>query len=99
MPRRKTRTVNPFIAETDHMGQMTVRQLVELVRTKEFPKGLDTRICIGDIDGNLGVNANIQVTAHRLEDVVLSIDEHDGDMQYADALIGALSEQENVCDG
>lgn len=78
--------VNPFRDSPQHMGEMTVRQLVDLVSTDEFPKGLDTRICIGDVEGNLGVNAVILVVAHRPEDVVLAIDEHGGDMTYGDGL-------------
>lgn len=84
---RPAKTCNPFIENAEHMGEMTVRQLVELVSTTEFPKGLDTRICIGDVEGNLGVNATVMVTAHRPEDVVLSIDEHGGDMGYCDRLL------------
>lgn len=79
--------VNPFTGNPDYMGPMTVRQLVALVSTAEFPKGLDTRICIGDVEGNLGVNHMIQVTAHQPGDVVLSIDENEGDMGYADSLL------------
>ena len=78
--------VNPFRDDPEHMGEMTVRQLVDLVSTDEFPQGLDTRICIGDVEGNLGVNATILVVAHRPEDVVLAIDEHGGDMTYGDGL-------------
>lgn len=85
-PAAKT-PVNQFAKNPDYMGPMTVRQLVELVSTAEFPKGLDTRICIGDVEGNLGVNHMIQVTAHKPGDVVLSIDENEGDMGYADSLL------------
>ena len=75
-------TDNPFITDPGHMGAMTVRQLVELVETCEFPKGLDTRICVGDVEGNNGVNPTICVTAHKPGDVVLSIDPHEGDENY-----------------
>ena len=85
--RRNPRTANPFLANTEHMGEMTVRQIVELVSTGEFPKGLDTRICIGDVEGNLGVNPIVMVTAHKPEDVVLSMDMHGGDMEYCDSLL------------
>lgn len=80
---------NPFVNDPHHMGEMTVRQLVELVSTVEFPKGLDTRICIGDVEGNLGVNAVLMVTAHQPGDIVLSIDENSGDQGYVDALLPA----------
>jgi len=62
---------------------MTVAQLVELVcDRKEFPEGLDTRICVGDVEGNLGVNPTLTVVAHKPGDVVIAIDEHGGDMDY-----------------
>ena len=85
--RRNPKTVNQFLANPEHVGEMTVRQLVELVSTDEFPKGLDTRICIGDVEGNLGVNSSVTVTAHKPNDVVLSMDMHGGDMKYYDALL------------
>ena len=46
------------------------------------PNGLDTVIRVGDVEGNLGVNGTIMVTAHRPGDVVLSIDPHGGDEGY-----------------
>lgn len=74
---------NPFVDDPNHFGEMTVAQLVELVcDRKEFPKGLDTRICIGDVEGNNSVNPTICVTAHKPGDVVLSIDPHEGDEEY-----------------
>ena len=79
---KKTKIDNPFVSDPQHMGEMTVRQLVDLVNTSEFPKGLDTRICIGDVEGNNGVNPTICVTAHKPGDVVLSIDPHEGDEEY-----------------
>ena len=95
MPQKKSKakqaasrkTGNKFLLDPEHMGEMTVRQLVELVSTGEFPKGLDTRICIGDVEGNLGVNPIVMVTAHKPEDVVLSMDMHGGDMEYCDSLL------------
>lgn len=78
---------NPFVTDPQHMGPMTVRMLVDLVSTNEFPRGLDTRIMIGDTEGNQGVNDMICVTAHKPEDVVLSIDPNTGDMGYLDSLI------------
>ena len=36
--RIKSKPANPFIENADHMGEMTVRQLVELVSTPEFGK-------------------------------------------------------------
>lgn len=77
---------NPFMQNPEHMGELTVRQLVEVVGTDEFPLGLDTRICIGDVEGNLGVNPCIMLTAHKQNDVVLSIDENTGDMGYLEEL-------------
>lgn len=75
--------VNPFIEDKSHYGSMTVRQLVGIVGdTGEFPKGLDTRICIGDVEGNNGVNPSMMVTAHKPGDIVLSIDPHEGDEEY-----------------
>ena len=56
--RIKSKSANPFLENSDHMGEMTVRQLVELVSTPEFPKGLDTTIRIGDVEGNNGVNGD-----------------------------------------
>lgn len=70
---------NPWAKDPNHFGEMTVRELVGLVLTKEFPAGLDTKIKIGDVEGNEGVNRTIFVTAHRPGDVVLSVDMHCGD--------------------
>lgn len=82
-PNGKNRAKNPFIADRDHMGELTVRQLMEVVAEhKEFPKGLDTVIRIGDVEGNNGVNGNICLTSHKKGDVVLSIDPHAGDLSY-----------------
>ena len=78
----KSKSVNPFLENSDHMGEMTVRQLVELVSTSEFPKGLDTTIRIGDVEGNNGVNGDVCVCAHKPGDVVLSIDPNAGDEEY-----------------
>ena len=69
---------NPWKADNNHVGQMTVRELVGLVLTPEFPKGLDTRIMVGDVEGNEGTNGTFCVTAHKPGDVVLSIDMHCG---------------------
>ena len=33
--RIKSKSANPFLENADHMGEMTVRQLVELVSTPE----------------------------------------------------------------
>lgn len=70
---------NPWTRNANHVGEMSVRDLVGLVLTKEFPAGLDTMIKIGDVEGNEGVNKTITVTAHRPGDVVLSVDMHCGD--------------------
>jgi len=70
---------NPWTRDMNHVGEMSVRDLVGLVLTKEFPARLDTMIKIGDIEGNEGVNKTITVTAHRPGDVVLSVDMHCGD--------------------
>ena len=80
--RMKPKSANPFLEDADHMGEMTVRQLVELASTPEFPKGLDTTIRIGDVEGNNGVNGDVCVCAHRPGDAVLSIDPHAGDEEY-----------------
>lgn len=72
-------SANPWVNDPGHVGGMTVRQLMGLVMTDEFPEGLDTRIMIGDIEGNEGTNGTICVTAHKPGDVVLSIDMHCGD--------------------
>lgn len=78
----RTDRPNPFVEDSNHVGQMTVRQLVGLVMEDEFPKGLDTVIRIGDVEGNLGVNGVITVTAHKPDDVILAIDPHCGDEEY-----------------
>lgn len=70
---------NPWTMDANHAGEMSVRDLVGLVLTKEFPARLDTMIKIGDVEGNMGVNKTITVTAHRPGDVVLSVDMHCGD--------------------
>lgn len=80
--RIKSKSVNPFIEDPDHMGEMTVRQLVELVNTPEFPNGLDTVIRIGDVEGNNGVNGDVCLGPHKAKDIVLSIDPHMGDESY-----------------
>ncbi len=79
---RPSQSANPWVNDPQHVGEMTVRQLMGLVMTDEFPGGLDTVIRIGDVEGNLGVNGTIMVTAHRPGDVVLSIDPHGGDESY-----------------
>lgn len=70
---------NPWKADDSHVGEMTVRELVGLVLTEEFPRGLDTRIVVNDVEGNEGANATLCVTAHKPGDVVLSVDMHCGD--------------------
>lgn len=82
--RIKAKTPNPFLENNDYYGKMTVRQLVELVETDEFPKGLDTTICIGDVEGNNGTVREVVVSAHQPGDIVLAIDPHSGDMDYGD---------------
>jgi hypothetical protein len=80
---KKPKKVNPFKADVNYMGEITVAQLVEMVSDrKEFPKGLDTRICIADVEGNLGVNHDIMLVAHKPGDVLLAVDMHGGDMDY-----------------
>ena len=46
------------VASTDFCGKMTVRELaaVALADTTNFPKGLDTPLCIGDFAGNFCTN-------------------------------------------
>jgi len=74
---------NPFVEKPDHMGEMTVRMLTEIVQDKsEFPRGLETVIRIGDVEGNHGVNGQVTVMSHRPEDVVLAIDPNAGDPDY-----------------
>lgn len=80
--RIKSKSVNPFLENADYMGEMTVRQLVELVNTPEFPKGLDTTIRIGDVEGNNGVNGDVCLGSHKSGDIVLSIDPNMGDERY-----------------
>ena len=70
---------NPWASDPHHCGEMTVRELVGLVCMDEFPSGLDTKIKIGDVEGNEGVNKTLFVTAHKPGDVVLSVDMHCGD--------------------
>lgn len=47
------------VASTEFCGKMTVRELaaVALADTTNFPKGLDTPLCIGDFEGNFCTNA------------------------------------------
>ena len=74
---------NPFKEDPNHYGPITVRQLVELMSDKtEFPKGLDTEIKIGDVEGNNPTAGNVVLTWHRPGDIVLSIDPHSGDREY-----------------
>lgn len=78
-------TANPFLADASHMVTMAVRQLAELVlRSDEFPNGLDTVIKIGDVEGNNPTNGDITVTYHRPGDVVLSVDPHCGETDYGE---------------
>lgn len=79
----KAKCPNPFVENPEHYGPMTVRQLVEIVSNKdEFPDGLDTRLRIGDVEGNLGVISDVTVCAHKPCDIVLAVDAHTGDMHY-----------------
>ena len=74
---------NPFRADVNYMGEITVAQLVEMVSDRsEFLNGLDTRICIADVEGNLGVNPTVTLVAHKPGDVLLAVDMHGGDMAY-----------------
>ena len=74
---------NPFKENVNHCGPITVRQLMELVSDKaEFPKGLDTEIKIGDVEGNNPTAGDVTLTWHRPGDVVLSVDPHSGDYSY-----------------
>lgn len=74
---------NPFKQNPNYYGPITVRQLMELVSDKaEFPKGLDTEIKIGDVEGNNPTASNVTITWHRPGDIVLSIDPHSGDEFY-----------------
>ena len=86
MPRKKKQTKktgNPFRDDVQHCGEITVKQLVEVVSdTREFPYGLDTRICVADVEGNLGVNSNILLAAHKPGDVLLAVDPNMGDEDY-----------------
>lgn len=75
---------NPFIANTSHHGPITVRQLVELVSTPEWPKGLDTFVKIGDVEGNNPTASEVFLSWHRPEDIVLSIDPNSGDPSYGE---------------
>lgn len=88
MPRVTTpkgKTDNPFLDNPMHMGEITVRQLMEVVQAGgEFPKGLDTVIRIGDVEGNNRTNGKVCLTCHRPEDVVLSIDPNEGEFDYGD---------------
>lgn len=71
------------MSDPDHYGEMTVRQLVELVQdSSEFPSGLDTRIGVGDVEGNNGTSFYVTVTAHAPGDIVLAVDTNSGDMDY-----------------
>lgn len=84
MTNKSKKVMNPFIIDPNHFGEMTVGQLVEIIvqDPSEFPKGMDTRICVGDIEGNLGVISDVQVTDHKRGDIVLSVDPHSGDEEY-----------------
>lgn len=50
---RKVTRLNK-VASAEFCGRMTVRELaaVALVDATNFPKGLDTPLCIGDFEGN-----------------------------------------------
>lgn len=55
---RKVARLNE-VASTEFCGKMTVRELaaVALADTTNFPRGLDTPLCIGDFGGNFCTNA------------------------------------------
>lgn len=54
---RKVTRLNK-VAAADFCGKMTVRELAAVViaDTTNFPKGLDTPLCIGDFEGNFCTN-------------------------------------------
>lgn len=54
---RKVTRLNK-VASAEFCGKMTVRDLaaVALADTTNFPKGLDTPLCIGDFEGNFCTN-------------------------------------------
>lgn len=94
------RSDNPFVLNNSHMGEITVRQLMEVVSCKpEFPKGLDTVIRIGDVEGNNGVNSAVCLTYHRPGDVVLSIDPNAGDTTYGDEVDRMLRRKGHAPEG
>ena len=74
---------NPFKQNQNHCGPITVRQLMEIVSDiEEFPKGFDTEIKIGDVEGNNPTAGDVTITWHKPGDVVLSIDPNSGDYEY-----------------
>lgn len=55
--KRKVTRLNKIL-DTDFCGVLTVRELAAIVLadTVNFPRGLDTAICIGDFEGNFCTN-------------------------------------------
>ena len=54
---RKVTRLNK-LADAGYCGKFTVRELaaVALADTTNFPKGLDTPLCVGDFEGNFSTN-------------------------------------------
>lgn len=54
---RKTTRLNK-VAKSSYCGKLTVRDIAAIVLADSvnFPKGLDTPVCIGDFEGNFSTN-------------------------------------------
>lgn len=54
---RKTTRLNK-VAKDSYCGKLTLREIavIALADSVNFPKGLDTPVCIGDFEGNFSTN-------------------------------------------
>ena len=69
------------LADADYCGKFTVRELaaVVLADTTNFPKGLDTPLCVGDFEGNFCTNVlGVTLGGAGNDHLCVSCDPHGG---------------------
>ena len=67
------------LADAGYCGKFTVRELaaVALADTTNFPKGLDTPLCVGDFEGNFSTNVlSVTVGGGGNDHLCVSCDPH-----------------------
>ena len=76
--KKKVNRLNQII-DNDYCGRLTVREFAALVLADKlnFPKGLDTPMCIGDFEGNFCTNVlSVTVGGDKSDHVCVMGDPH-----------------------